>query len=64
MPMLSENEEINDFYSWEKDEELPLPRGYENDDELLFYNNDLEFMRHHKRTKRNIEENLQLILES
>mmetsp|Transcript_22666 Transcript_22666/g.34964 ORF Transcript_22666/g.34964 Transcript_22666/m.34964 type:complete len:280 (-) Transcript_22666:109-948(-) len=41
-----------------------LPTGYENMDELAFYGMDVDFMRFHKRTKKNMHHSLQEILDS
>lgn len=59
MKVLEEEENFDTFYDStisgkakaanEKDD--GMPKGYENQKELIFYNNDIDFMRHHKRTR-------------
>ena len=41
-----------------------LPRGYESQAELNFYGDDIDFMKFHKRTKQNMHETLQDLIES
>lgn len=43
---------------------MKLEAGYANEEEMYWYNNDLEFMRHHKRTLRNMRETLDELLAS
>ena len=44
--------------------EEPLPAYYENEKEYMFYGDDVEFVRHHKRTSNNVHETLQELLDS
>lgn len=41
-----------------------LPPGFRGEEEVRFYNNDKDFMRFHKRTRRNMHEVLQELLDS
>ena len=50
---------MEEFYERGDEEKKEIPKHYASEQELLFYNDDLEFMRHHKRTKRNMTEVLQ-----
>lgn len=66
---LQEEENFDSFYDElkgvtkdEVDEELPA--GYMNEAEYRFYGEDVAFMKFHKRTKHNIQQTLQEIIES
>ena len=62
--MLEEAQDYEKYYS-KDDQEGGEKKPISSDErEVIFYNNDLEFMRHHKRTKRNMEEVLNGILAS
>jgi hypothetical protein len=45
-------------------EEEKLAPHYENDKEALFYKDDLDFLRFHKRTTKNVHEELQDLINS
>ena len=51
-------------YKEKKEEEKEVPRGYEDWKEYRFYNGDDEFMRFHKRTRRNMHDVVQELLQS
>jgi hypothetical protein len=45
-------------------EEDKLASHYENDKEALFYRDDLDFLKFHKRTTKNVHEELQELIHS
>jgi hypothetical protein len=53
--VLEQELNFDKFYSGKFENELKdLPAGYEDEREWKFYNGDLEFMKHHKRTRDNM----------
>ena len=67
--VLKEEENFDSFYGDSKHAQQTeqvdeLPRGYLNEEEHRFYGDDHEFMRFHKRTKHNMHQTLQDILQS
>jgi hypothetical protein len=61
--MMAEVEDIEKYYSENKEDNKKAEKLISKDEnEVLFYGNDLEYLRHHKRTKRNMEEVLDEIL--
>ena len=54
---------INDPQHQAKEEER-LPNHFENDKEAMFYKDDIDFLRFHKRTTNNVHEELQELINS
>jgi hypothetical protein len=66
---LAQEDNFDQFYGENKKNREPegddaLPAGYRNREELGFYGTDVEFMRHHKRTKANMHESLSSLISS
>lgn len=63
---LKQEEDYEKFYDSEgtihdqkdKEKEEKLPNHYENEKEAMFYKDDIDFLRFHKRTTNNIHEEL------
>ena len=54
---------INDMSNVKKEEDR-LENHFENDKEAMFYKDDVEFLRFHKRTTNNVHEELQELINS
>jgi hypothetical protein len=54
---LQDEDNFDKFYEGLKSNktEVEIPVGFKNDDELNFYNGDVDFMKFHKRTKQNMQ---------
>ena len=50
LPILDENEDIEKFYNSDNNEQNKVPWGFVTEEEVSYYQNDINFMRHHKRT--------------
>ena len=48
-------DDIDSFYENENEEKKDIPKGFKDINEVIFYDDDVDFLRHHKRTKRNME---------
>ena len=49
--VLEQELNFDKLYSGKEQEQKELPAGYKDEKEFKYYNGDLEFMRHHKRTR-------------
>lgn len=47
-----------------KEKEEPLPPQFESEKEAMFYKDDIDFLRFHKRTTKNVHEGLQQLIDS
>jgi hypothetical protein len=66
--VLDQEEDYEKFYdapaTTTKPAEEPLPHYYENEKERSYYGDDVDFLRYHKRTTRNMHDELQKLLDS
>ena len=67
--VLKQEEDYEKFYDapdtkQKPQEEERLAPQYDNDKEALFYKDDLDFLRFHKRTTKNVHEELQSLINS
>jgi hypothetical protein len=61
IPQMKQMDRIDEIYDVEEKEDVPA--HFKDYEELEFYNDDFEFMRHHKRTMKNMKESLQRYVE-
>jgi len=55
-------EDTEEFYERDDDQKKELPSYYKDHQEMEFYNDDIDFLAHHKRTKKNMIEALNDLL--
>ncbi|CAI2381359.1 unnamed protein product [Moneuplotes crassus] len=54
IPQMKQLDMIEDYYERQGEEKKEIPSHFESYKELEFYNDDIDFMMHHKRTKKNM----------
>jgi hypothetical protein len=62
--VLDQDSNFTSFYDKNETPEKALPAGYSSWQEYNFYGEDTDFMRFHKRTKQNMQETLQELIQS
>jgi len=67
--VLKQEDDYEKFYDAPGTQKMPMEEEklaphYENDKEALFYKDDLDFLRFHKRTTKNVHEELQDLINS